>query len=100
MAPTAAKFGKQIQFADRRGIPYVWFPGEPDTVKDIRSGEQVEADAADLAAAGRRPAPRRHGRLAQVDHQQRAPARGTVTRTAGHDRLSVLAVRRLRPTVA
>nr|WP_296071998.1 histidine--tRNA ligase [uncultured Actinoplanes sp.] len=46
VAPTAAKFGKQIQFADRRGIPYVWFPGEPDTVKDIRSGEQVEADAA------------------------------------------------------
>jgi histidyl-tRNA synthetase len=45
VAPTAAKFGKQIQYADRRGIPYVWFPGEPDTVKDIRSGEQVEADA-------------------------------------------------------
>ncbi|MEV0897774.1 histidine--tRNA ligase [Actinoplanes sp. NPDC049802] len=45
VAPTAAKFGKQIQFADRRGIPYVWFPGEPDTVKDIRSGEQIEADA-------------------------------------------------------
>jgi histidyl-tRNA synthetase len=46
VAPTAAKFGKQIQYADRRGIPYVWFPGEPDTVKDIRSGDQVEADAA------------------------------------------------------
>ncbi len=46
VAPTAAKFGKQIQYADRRGIPYVWFPGEPDTVKDIRSGEQVDADAA------------------------------------------------------
>ncbi|WIM94745.1 histidine--tRNA ligase [Actinoplanes oblitus] len=45
VAPTAAKFGKQIQFADRRGIPFVWFPGSPDTVKDIRSGEQVEADA-------------------------------------------------------
>ncbi len=45
VAPTAAKFGKQIQFADRRGIPYVWFPGSPNTVKDIRSGEQVEADA-------------------------------------------------------
>ncbi|GAA4927463.1 histidine--tRNA ligase [Actinoplanes utahensis] len=44
VSPTAAKFGKQIQFADRRGIPFVWFPGEPDTVKDIRSGEQVEAD--------------------------------------------------------
>nr|WP_221377992.1 histidine--tRNA ligase [Actinoplanes polyasparticus] len=45
VAPSAAKFGKQIQYADRRGIPYVWFPGEPDTVKDIRSGDQVEADA-------------------------------------------------------
>ena len=46
MAPAAAKFGKQIRFAERRGIPFVWFPGEPDTVKDIRSGDQVEADAA------------------------------------------------------
>ncbi|MFI5937154.1 histidine--tRNA ligase [Actinoplanes sp. NPDC051494] len=52
VAPSAAKFGKQIRFAERRGIPYVWFPGadgEPDTVKDIRSGEQVEADAATWA---------------------------------------------------
>jgi histidyl-tRNA synthetase len=58
VAPTAAKFGKQIQFADRRGIPYVWFPGEPHTVKDIRSGDQVEADAAtwEPAAADRFPA--------------------------------------------
>ena len=46
VAPVPAKFGKQIRFAERRGIPYVWFPGEPDTVKDIRSGDQVEADAA------------------------------------------------------
>ncbi|HEV7897102.1 MAG TPA: histidine--tRNA ligase [Planosporangium sp.] len=46
VAPTAAKYGKQIRYAERRGIPYVWFPGEPDEVKDIRSGEQVEADAA------------------------------------------------------
>jgi histidyl-tRNA synthetase len=45
VAPAAARFGKQIRFAERRGIPYVWFPGEPDTVKDIRSGAQVEADA-------------------------------------------------------
>jgi histidyl-tRNA synthetase len=49
VAPAAAKFGKQIRFADRRRIPYVWFPatdtGEPDSVKDIRSGDQVEADA-------------------------------------------------------
>jgi histidyl-tRNA synthetase len=49
VAPSAAKFGKQIRFAERRGIPYVWFPGADgaaDTIKDIRSGEQLEADAA------------------------------------------------------
>jgi histidyl-tRNA synthetase len=45
VAPTAAKYGRQIRYAERRGIPYVWFPGEPDEVKDIRSGEQVPADA-------------------------------------------------------
>jgi histidyl-tRNA synthetase len=49
VAPVAAKFGKQIKFAERRGIPYVWFPatGEQtgDSVKDIRSGAQVVADA-------------------------------------------------------
>ena len=44
VAPSAAKYGKQIRYAERRGIPYVWFPGEPDQVKDIRSGEQVDAD--------------------------------------------------------
>ena len=47
VAPTAAKFGKQIRYADRRGIPFVWFLGDGgDEVKDIRSGEQVPADAA------------------------------------------------------
>jgi histidyl-tRNA synthetase len=48
VAPSAAKFGKQIRYAERRGIPYVWFPeaGESgDEVKDIRSGEQVPAAA-------------------------------------------------------
>ncbi len=47
VAPAAAKFGKQIQYADRRGIPFVWFPndeGDGD-VKDIRTGEQIAADA-------------------------------------------------------
>lgn len=43
VSPNAAKFGKQIKYADRRGIPYVWFPGETDSVKDIRSGDQVDA---------------------------------------------------------
>jgi histidyl-tRNA synthetase len=46
VSPNAAKYGKQIRFAERRGIPYVWFPGEPDEVKDIRSGEQRSADSA------------------------------------------------------
>lgn len=45
VSPTAAKFGKQIKYADRRGIPYVWFPATQE-VKDIRSGEQVPADPA------------------------------------------------------
>ena len=47
VSPSADKFGKQIRFAQRRGIPYVWFPGTdgaPDEVKDIRSGDQVSAD--------------------------------------------------------
>lgn len=50
VAPSAAKFGKQIKFADRRGIPFVWFSTEngPE-VKDIRSGEQVPADSATWA---------------------------------------------------
>jgi histidyl-tRNA synthetase len=45
VAPSAAKFGKQIRHADRRGIPWVWFPGD-NTVKDLRTGEQVPADPA------------------------------------------------------
>jgi histidyl-tRNA synthetase len=46
VAPEPAKYGKQIRFADRRGIPYVWFPNPAgDEVRDIRSGEQGPADA-------------------------------------------------------
>lgn len=52
VAPDAAKFGKQIRYAERRGIPFVWFTTTTDDgtvtheVKDIRSGEQVSADPA------------------------------------------------------
>jgi histidyl-tRNA synthetase len=57
VAPRADKLGRQIRHADRRGIPYVWFPaadagdvgnaaGGSGSVKDIRSGEQVPADPA------------------------------------------------------
>ncbi len=45
VAPRADKFGKQIKHADRRGIPFVWFGGMSGQVKDIRSGDQVDADA-------------------------------------------------------
>ena len=61
VAPNAAKFGKQIRFADKRGIPFVWFPGAPgegDSVKDIRSGEQVPADAATWECPEEELAPR------------------------------------------
>ncbi|WP_129658895.1 histidine--tRNA ligase [Rothia uropygialis] len=50
VSASAAKFGKQIKYADRRGIPFVWFLGTDDSgnttheVKDIRSGEQVAVD--------------------------------------------------------
>jgi histidyl-tRNA synthetase len=46
VAATAQKYGKQIRYAERRGIPFVWFPGEVDEVKDIRTGAQAPADVA------------------------------------------------------
>jgi histidyl-tRNA synthetase len=61
VAATAQKYGRQIRYAERRGIPFVWFPaseqGAPDQVKDIRSGVQVDAEAAtwDPPAADLRP---------------------------------------------
>jgi histidyl-tRNA synthetase len=66
VAPTAAKYGRQIRYAERRGIPYVWFPGVddgPDSVKDIRSGHQVEADP----AAWQPPAADLYPRIARGD---------------------------------
>jgi histidyl-tRNA synthetase len=49
VAPAAQRYGKQIRYAERRGIPFVWFPaadGNPHEVKDIRTGEQQLADPA------------------------------------------------------
>ena len=44
--PAPQRFGKQIRTAERRGIPFVWFLQADGThqVKDIRSGDQVDAD--------------------------------------------------------
>ncbi len=48
VAASAAKYGKQIRYAQRRGIPYVWFPATSaesgHEVKDIRSGDQIAAE--------------------------------------------------------
>lgn len=48
LSADAARFGKQIRAAERRGIPFVWFTQADGShqVKDIRSGDQVEADPA------------------------------------------------------
>ncbi|MGL4173445.1 MAG: histidine--tRNA ligase [Actinomycetota bacterium] len=51
VAPAAVKFGRQIRYAERRGIPFVWFPaaatadGVP-AVRDIQAGVQEVADPA------------------------------------------------------
>jgi histidyl-tRNA synthetase len=49
VAPSPQKYGRQIRYAERRGIPFVWFPASAgagrDQVKDIRSGDQTDADA-------------------------------------------------------
>ncbi|MEO6605904.1 MAG: histidine--tRNA ligase [Aeromicrobium sp.] len=47
IAASPQKFGKQIRYAERRGIPFVWFPAnaeDGDRVRDIRTGDQVDAD--------------------------------------------------------
>jgi histidyl-tRNA synthetase len=43
-----AKVKKQLSYAERKGIPYVWFPpfedGKPHEVKNMATGEQTLAD--------------------------------------------------------
>ena len=44
------KIGKQLSYAEKKGIPFVWFPpfdegGDPE-VKDMGSGNQTKADVA------------------------------------------------------
>jgi histidyl-tRNA synthetase len=48
VAPSAVKYGRQIRYAERRGIPFVWFP-DAGEVRDIRSGDQASADPATWA---------------------------------------------------
>ena len=83
VAPSAAKFGKQIRHADRRGIPYVWFPRATESghsVKDIRSGDQVDGRPAAPGTRRRaicaRPSPwsRRRRRHRSNSQRPRHPA--------------------------
>jgi histidyl-tRNA synthetase len=43
-----AKYGKQVQYAQKKGIPFVWFTQGQATggneIRDIRTGVQVPAD--------------------------------------------------------
>lgn len=45
-----SKLKRQLAYAERKGIPYVWFPpfkdGQPHEVKDMTSGSQTQADPA------------------------------------------------------
>jgi histidyl-tRNA synthetase len=38
------KINKQFQYAEKKGIPYVWFP-DLSEVKNLETGEQLKADA-------------------------------------------------------
>ncbi|MCW2752986.1 MAG: histidyl-tRNA synthase [Marmoricola sp.] len=47
VSASAQRFGKQIRYAERRGIPYVLFStADGPQMKDIRSGDQVPVDPA------------------------------------------------------
>ena len=63
VAPRADKFGRQLRYADRRGIPYVWFGDADGEVKDLRSGDQRPASATSWSppAADLRPTVHRAG---------------------------------------
>ena len=57
VAPSAAKFGKQIRYADRRGIPFVWFPAP------VSDGDRSRTSA----PASRSPPTRRRGSAPPAD---------------------------------
>jgi histidyl-tRNA synthetase len=47
-----AKLGRQMKYANDKGIPYVWLPFEDGhVVRDMASGDQLPADAASWAPA-------------------------------------------------
>ncbi len=72
VAPAAQKFGKQIRHAERRGIPYVLFPGAdgaPPEIKDIRSGDQAPVDVSTWTPPVEDLRPRITTHLPEEQHQ-------------------------------
>ncbi len=72
VAPSPQKYGRQIRYAERRGIPFVWFPasdGTADQVKDIRSGDQVDADP----ESWQPPAADLHPRVVRAESKEKQP---------------------------
>lgn len=49
-----SKVKKQLSYAERKGIPYVWFPpfenGKPHEVKNMATGQQTQVDLSNLAS--------------------------------------------------
>lgn len=44
VSPSSQKYGKQIRYADRKGIPFVWFvEAGAHSVKNLATGDQQEA---------------------------------------------------------
>ena len=105
VAPEPAKFGKQIRYADRRGIPFVWFPGVDgmsDQVKDIRSGDQVQASApTGIRRRGSGAADLRDLTVGVGPPQVRRSPAGSATDVAGRraGRVRADAAERMRRTV-
>ena len=54
------KFGEQIRYANRKGIPYVWFCNDDgrNEVRDLAAGEQVEVSLDDWAPSPEQLVPR------------------------------------------
>ncbi|RYI99227.1 MAG: histidine--tRNA ligase, partial [Actinomycetales bacterium] len=78
VAASAQKFGKQIRYAERRGIPFVLFPGEEPgfggtSVKDIRSGEQVDVDLGSWSPPEEDLRPRIKQPSTTTDSQEKTP---------------------------
>ena len=79
VAPKPAKFGKQIRYAERRGIPYVWFPGAGGRRRRPGQGHPLRRPGrrrgARVGASGRGPATRRSSARGELSRHGRHPAR-------------------------